>query len=88
MAAATTLIRIGEDAKPAIPALIGILKVNPHFRVRLRVAFTLLGLGRGDKAVTAAMVEALNDNHSQVRAFAADALKQLDPEAAARAGVK
>ena len=86
MGAAVTLIQMGEEAKPAIPRLIELLKTSHDFNVRLKVAFALLGLGRGETSVTAALAEASNDPNWQVRAFAADALKQLDPAASAKAG--
>jgi HEAT repeat protein len=56
-----------------------------------RIVATDLGiatLGRDDKIVIPALVEALKDVDPLVRANAGESLKKLDPEAAIKAGVK
>jgi HEAT repeats len=81
------LSEIGENARPAIPALINLLK-SDNESVRGVTIDCLADIGKGDKTVTEALVKALNDPSVLVRWDAADALKRLDPEAAARAGIK
>jgi HEAT repeat protein len=64
------------------------LATNKAANIRFQLAGELGVRGRGDQTVTAALISALNDNDRQVRWAATNALWQLDPEAAAKAGVK
>jgi hypothetical protein len=76
------------DAKPAIPALIRILKEDQDELHRTKAVFCLENLGRGNKAATKALIQALNDKDWNVRLVSTNALKAIDPEAAAMAGVE
>jgi HEAT repeat protein len=86
-----------------IPALIRALKTDDNPNVRGFASHALDSLGRGDKAAiaaltkelgnkdktaVAALTEALKDKDLRIRAAATNALLTLDPEAAAKAGVK
>jgi HEAT repeat protein len=86
--AAILLLQMGPIAKPAIPALVLTLKEDENANVRTWAAAALSNLGKGDKTATAALTEALKDKASPVRAWATNALRKIDPEAAAKAGVK
>jgi hypothetical protein len=98
--AADGLAYIGEAATPAIPDLIRLSKNDQDGDfskgfVRGRAVAALGNIGRNMepanppyRAVTEALIEALNDPDPEVRSFAAHSLKLQFPEAAARAGVK
>jgi hypothetical protein len=76
-----------SDAKPAIPALVRLLKGDKNAPMRAEAAFTLDRIGEDDKLVSSALVEALKDNSPMVRNAADLVLQDLDPEATAKAGV-
>jgi HEAT repeats len=78
---------MGEDARPAIPTLINLLKTGNQ-PVREALIECLGTIGKGDNTVTQALVEALKDPSGVVRWETADAIKKIDPEAATKAGVK
>jgi HEAT repeat protein len=71
-----------------IALLISELATNKAASIRFQLAGELGVYGRGDQTVTAALIAALNDNDRQVRWAVTNALLQLDPEAAVKAGVK
>jgi HEAT repeat protein len=70
-----------------VPAVLPFLKsANP---VLQQMAFQAIGnLGTAARPAAAALVELLHDTNSTTQTYAADALKKVDPEAAAKAGVK
>ena len=87
--AANVLLRMGPMAKPAVPTLIRAFKEEDDAYTKLMEAETLRRLGgAGNSAFIAEMTEALKDNNRDVRWHATNYLWRLDPEAAARAGVK
>ena len=65
---------IGPDAKPAIPALIRILKGDPNPRVRFPAILALGRIGQKDESVRAALLGALADPNSDISLQAATAL--------------
>jgi HEAT repeats len=75
------------DPGLVVPALIKCLK-DTNSDVRLFAARALGQLGSAAKAAVPALVTLLNDPEYFVRLNAGDALKAIDPEAAAKAGVK
>jgi HEAT repeat protein len=81
------LNRMEVVGKPAVPAIERLTKDEMIPVIRLEAVEVLGKLGRGDDAVTAALNEALRDKDLGVRSIATNALWQLDPEAAAKAGV-
>jgi hypothetical protein len=88
MMAANILWRMGPVATSAGPALVTALKHDNAWDVRYYAAQALGSLGKGDSAVTGALGEALNDKDRGVRIASTNALLKLDPEAAAKAGIK
>ena len=92
MEAAGILEGMGDDAKPAIPALIIALtedkKVFRDDLARAAAASALGKIGSGNKAVTDALIAALNDKEPIVRTKATNALREIDPEAAVKAEIK
>ena len=75
-------------AKPAIPALIRALKKDDEYVVRCYAVKLLGDVGGRNSTVVTALTSALSDNYVNVRYAATNALLKLDPEAAAKAGVK
>jgi hypothetical protein len=75
-------------SKPAVPHLIRALKEDDNVSVRFQVAGALGDIGKGDSNVVPALTVALKDEDGRVRRKAASMLLGLDPEAAAKAGVK
>jgi hypothetical protein len=86
--AADLLAGMGLVAKPSIPSLIRALKEDDDSVVRLYAAMALGYIGIRDSNVVTALIGALNDKDAMVRQFATTALDQLDPKAAAKAGIK
>ena len=85
--AATALGRIGEGSGAAVAALTAALK-DEDWHVR-QCAAIALGQTAGENSIAAAAVtEALRDTNRVVRIEATNALLRLDPEAAAKAGIK
>ena len=83
--AAMVLMHMGPLAEPAIPALTRAWKNDDDPMVRLYAVLALVGIGKGDRNVVMALSEALRD---PLRCrLATNALLELDPEAAARAGI-
>ena len=85
---ALLLARMGAAARPAIPAIIRALKADENGSVRESAAWALGELGKDDAATVAALGAALTDSVWNVRWCATNALLKIDPESAARAGVK
>jgi len=88
-AAATALGQIHAEPEVVVPALIQLLH-DPNLFVRARAAEAVGGFGVTGQAATAALIElrSAKDSGSDVLQAANKALRAIDPEAAARAGVK
>jgi len=85
-----TLLALADfHAEPelVVPALTNALN-DPNGKVRIFACMALWKVGVAAKPAVPALVKALDDSDSSVRGQAALALKQIDPEAAAQAGVK
>jgi len=85
--AAFSLGVIARDPTNVVPALI----VNLHYthaEVRAAAAFALDKYGKQAKAAVPALLKALNDQDRIVRIRATSALIKIDPEGAAKAGVR
>jgi HEAT repeat protein len=76
------------DGKLATPELIRALREDNDPIIRGYSAEALGLIGKVDSNVVAALTEALKDRNINVRHLATNALQRLDPEAAAKAGVK
>jgi len=76
-------------SKPEIlvPLMIQFLK-DSEPNVRSRAIWNLRSFGADAKSAVPALIEALSDSEGTVRTNAARALKVIDPEAAAKAGIK
>lgn len=87
--AASVLCKMGTNAKPAIPALIRVMKSDESGNARFRAATCLLSIGGGDETVKEAFREVLNDSSqsSGVRTMAQWYLQPARPEADGRAAV-
>jgi HEAT repeat protein len=72
----------------SIPALIRSLTDSNSVGTRQAAADALEQLERGDSNLVAAWTAALSDESPSIRDSATNALRRIDPEAAARAGVK
>jgi HEAT repeat protein len=77
----------GADAKLAVPALIDSL-IDPNDEVRILAVDALGQIHVEPELVVPALEKALHDPSAVVCLNAAKVLKQIDPEAAARAGIK
>jgi len=85
--AALGFYTLGNAAKPAQPALTRLLGER-HADVRASTARTLGFMGDAAQASCPALVKSLRDKDAETRSASAEALKKIDAEAAARAGVK
>jgi HEAT repeat protein len=85
--AAHALGHIHSDPGIVVPALIKSLH-DPDTSVRIYAAAALGESGTNGRPAVAALGELLSETNQDVSNAAADALKKIDPEAAARAGVK
>src|SRR5262249_14427422 len=70
-----------------VPALVNAL-ADTNFVIRLLAATCLGDFGANAQPAVPVLVRLLNDPTSRVRPDATNALRKIDPEAAARAGVK
>jgi HEAT repeat protein len=85
--AAICLAMIEEALEQALPVLIEALQ-DKRREDRGDIAFRLAHFGSKAKASIPALCDALRDADETTRYMAAEALKQIDPEAARRAGIK
>jgi HEAT repeat protein len=82
------LMRIGPGAKEAVPALAGMLKDKEH-TTRSRAALALGHIGPQAKEAFPALIQSLRGCWDlEYCETAAEALKKIDPKAAAKAGVR
>ncbi len=87
-AAAAALGRIGEGAEAAVPALSKLLLEGADPWSRYNAATGLSGIGVEAKSAESALIKALSDRDSEVRAEAAWALGSIGPGAKAVASLK
>ena len=87
LAAVYALSQIHSEPLVVVPVLVKFLShTNPL--VRTEVTEGLGNFGTNARQALPALVPLLSDSNQLVRKAATDALKQIDPEAAAKAGVK
>jgi len=84
---AWSLGRLGKEERTVISALTEALNDKAAF-VRSQAAEALVLSGAAAQRAVASLVKCLDDQNSDVRFSAGNALKGIDPEAAAKAGVK
>ncbi len=78
--AAHFLGQLGPMAKPAIPSLIRVLKEDEEPTIRMKAAWVLGNIGKGDSDVSAALTGTLlKDKDRGVRQAATNALLKLSP---------
>ncbi len=85
--AIAALQSIGTEARDAIPILLHVLAGQKQL-TRRTVIGALAAVGPQDRRVRSALRKALDDGDNYVAEQAALKLKEIDPEAAAKAGVK
>jgi HEAT repeat protein len=86
--AAEALGHIHTDAEMVIPALITCLN-DPKSDLRTEAAEALAGWGKQSQAAVPRLIQLLDDRSDRdLVAAVPEALKKIDPEAAAKAGVK
>src|SRR5262249_45362266 len=87
------LRRYGAKPKPYQPPRPGVIEQgvkllkNPEPSSRLLAAITLASYAKDARAAVPALIDALNDKDEAVKDAAARSLKQIDPDAAKRAGI-
>jgi HEAT repeat protein len=86
--AADSLGRGAVEAKTAVPALIDALKKDSGMWVRKQAARSLQEFPAEAKTVVPALVAALKDKEEDVRKSAGESLREIDPDAAKKAGVR
>jgi HEAT repeat protein len=75
------------ETQEVVPALIGALKDGNSY-VRRDAAVVLGKLGADARPGVTALLAAHKDRERRVRRAVAEALKQIDPQAASRAGIR
>jgi hypothetical protein len=85
--AALSLGEFPQKSAAIVPALTASLE-DKDAKVRTSAIYALSCFGREAQMASSAIQKALNDPNNSVRRAAAKALKKIDPEAAAKAGVK
>jgi hypothetical protein len=85
--AAVYLSRIDANDEQVVPVFGGSL-TNPATGIRMSAAYSLIPFGAKAKSAVPGLIRALSDPEASVREAARAALKRIDPEAAANAGVK
>lgn len=82
--ASNMLRHLGDDARPAIPALVRMLEPHRDIQLRTQVTYLLGDIGKGDPVARQALINsAQNDPDLPLRRAARDSLGKLDPAAAA-----
>ena len=85
--AAFALANSGQDPETWMPVILELIRDKNSGRRIVTIKY--LGLiGNKARAAVPIIITALTDNEELVREAAAEALKKIDPEAAAKAGVK
>ena len=81
----------GREVQQAVPLAVPLLTIalrDPDASVQGAAASSLKAFGVEAKGAVPALQELLKDNDEYARGVAAEALEQVDPEAAAKARVK
>jgi HEAT repeat protein len=79
--AAMILAQMEEGARPAIPALVRVLKSDSSDVVRYNAATCLLAIGTGNPTARAALIEvSINDSSAEVRLLAGGVFRPLPIE--------
>jgi HEAT repeat protein len=78
---------IHSEPALVVPALIESLR-DPDVFVRAQAATALGEFGTNAKPAAAVLIELLHEQNQDATNAASKAIKQIDPEAAARAGVR
>jgi HEAT repeat protein len=86
--ACISLSKIGPPAREAVPALVTALTDQEESVVRTFVPTALGGIGPAAQAAVPSLLDALEDEDLSLRSGAAEALKKIDPQAAAKAGIR
>ena len=84
--ACRALGQIHADAAKVVPALIQAAH-DPYLFVRAYTADALAAFGPESRSSVPILIELLSDQEQEVSTKASKALLQIDPEAAAKAGV-
>jgi HEAT repeat protein len=79
--------QIHAEPEKVVPVLVKFLK-DPDANIRRRAIMAIQGFGPDGKSAVQALVVSLTDQDEYARTNAMRALKAIDPEAAAKAGVK
>jgi len=87
LCAISALSQIHSQASEVVPVLIKSLS-HTNFQVRIQVAEGLGNFGADSQQAVPDLVLSLHDRNSVVRWAATNALRRIDPVAAAKAGVK
>jgi hypothetical protein len=82
-----SLGQIGREPDLVVPVLITNLR-DPYHSARWNAACALGKFGDKAKPAVPALLQVLHESDPDVRDIAADALRQIDPEAAAKADIK
>ena len=85
-AAAMALGHIHAEPRLVVPALVESLR-DPETVVRARAADALGAFGADGKPAVATLVELLREGNQDTTSAASNALKKINPQAAAKAGV-
>jgi HEAT repeat protein len=85
--AAFAVWKVGQKADKATAACVACLKASPCATFRAQAALVLGEIGPDAKDAVPALRDALKDRNRGVRVAAAEALRKVDAEAAAKAGV-
>jgi HEAT repeat protein len=78
--ATIALQTLGQEAKPAIPTLINVMKTDPSPHLRSLAMGVLLTIASDRSNLTKHLIDSLNDPNCRVRIAAAEALFQCDPD--------
>ena len=85
--AASALANSGQDSRTWMPVMLELVRHKESY-VRRDAIYMLGRIGTKAHGAVPPLLTALADNNEWVRNVAAEALKKIDPEAAAKAGVK
>jgi HEAT repeats len=86
--AAALVLGNPTNAKPLVPSLLEILKVNHYDGVRSWAVDCLGAIGENNEETISILRECLRDRDMYVRFGASNALMRINPDVAAKAGVK
>ncbi len=78
---------LNSEAAPAVAALVHLLHTEDPM-ARIDVIYALGKIGPAAKDAVPDLLTHLNDEHANVRNAVTNVLKQIDPEAAAKAGIR